>query len=62
VALGRACAGAVDENVAHYLGTPAQDKKMVLSDQGHILTLDKAIPATLEWFDRYLSGKPAVTR
>jgi pimeloyl-ACP methyl ester carboxylesterase len=41
----------------NHLGTPAPDKKMVLSDQGHILTLDKAIPASLEWYDRYLSGK-----
>lgn len=46
----------------NHLGTPVPDKRMVLSDQGHILTLDKAIPATLEWYDKYLSGKPAVTR
>jgi len=46
----------------NHLGTPAQDKRMVLEDRGHMLTLDKTLPATLEWYDRYLSGKPTVTR
>jgi dienelactone hydrolase len=39
------------------LGTPARDKKMVTSDNGHILPLDITMRESLAWFDRYLSGK-----
>jgi cephalosporin-C deacetylase-like acetyl esterase len=39
------------------LGTPARDKKMVPSANGHILPLDITMRESLAWFDRYLSGK-----
>lgn len=39
------------------LGTPPRDKKMVLSDNGHILSTERATTETVAWFDRYLSGK-----
>jgi dienelactone hydrolase len=37
------------------LGTPARDKKMVMSETGHIVPLDIGIKAGLEWFDKYLT-------
>ena len=39
-----------------HLGTPARDKWMELSDNGHILSMETGVKASLEWFDRYLSG------
>ena len=45
----------------NYLGTPARDKKMVMSNTGHILQFDQTTAATLEWFDKYLSGKTGGT-
>jgi tRNA A-37 threonylcarbamoyl transferase component Bud32/dienelactone hydrolase len=38
------------------LGT--RDKKMKVSDGGHILPMETVVQETLAWFDRYLSGKP----
>ena len=39
------------------LGTPASDKRIVMSDNGHIIPMDTGVQETLRWFDRYLSGK-----
>ena len=38
------------------LGT--RDKKMKVSDTGHILPMETVVQETLAWFDHYLSGKP----
>jgi hypothetical protein len=36
------------------LGTPAQDKRHVLFDSGHLLPRNEVIRETLDWLDRYL--------
>jgi len=38
------------------LGT--RDKKMKISETGHVLRMDAVVQETLAWFDHYLSGKP----
>ncbi len=40
------------------LGTPARDKKMIVSETGHVLPMATVVKETLAWFDHYLSGKP----
>jgi formylglycine-generating enzyme required for sulfatase activity/tRNA A-37 threonylcarbamoyl transferase component Bud32/dienelactone hydrolase len=40
------------------LGTPAADKRMVVSELGHILEIDLVVQHALKWYDHYLSGKP----
>jgi tRNA A-37 threonylcarbamoyl transferase component Bud32/dienelactone hydrolase len=40
------------------LGTPARDKKMVVSETGHVLPMATVVKETLAWFDHYLSAKP----
>ncbi len=40
-----------------HLGTPERDKHMLVWDNGHAVPLEKAIPASLAWYDKYLSGK-----
>ena len=39
------------------LGTPARNKDIIMGTGGHMLPLEQVIPATLAWFDKYLSGK-----
>jgi predicted esterase len=39
------------------LGTPARDKNIITGNSGHILPEEQVVPATLGWFDKYLSGK-----
>ena len=41
------------------LGTLRGDKDMKVSPNGHIVPLGETVSATLQWFDRYLSGKTA---
>jgi formylglycine-generating enzyme required for sulfatase activity/dienelactone hydrolase len=44
------------------LGTPPQDKLMVTSDVGHIVSFGVTVKESLAWFDRYLSGHAVQTK
>jgi dienelactone hydrolase len=41
------------------LGTPATDKTMHVSPNGHVTPMEEAIPLSLAWFDKYLGGATA---
>jgi len=41
----------------NHLGTPAGEKEMKVSENGHILSMEITVNDALNWFDRYLSGK-----
>jgi hypothetical protein len=40
------------------LGTPASDKSIHMTPNGHITPMEDAIPRALAWFNKYLGGTP----
>ena len=43
-------------------GTPPADKQMHLTPDGHMTSMDDAIPLSLAWFDKYLSTTPGQSK
>jgi len=37
-----------------FLGTPEKDKRLVITDSGHVPPRNELIKETLDWLDRYL--------
>ena len=37
-----------------FLGTPDEDKKIIIYDTGHLVPRNELIKETLAWYDKYL--------
>jgi hypothetical protein len=38
----------------NFLGTPKEDKKIIIFDAGHLVPRTEFVRETLQWYDKYL--------